>query len=100
MDLQQFKASLAHEAPPDGLGPALRAMWHQAKDDWDAAHRLAQFVDDAGGAWVHAFLHRIEGDLSNAAYWYRRAGRPVAEASLEREWEEIVSVLLKCILIK
>lgn len=94
MDFDQFKESLFDTAPPADVGPALQALWHQAKDDWDAAHRLAQKVDDANGAWVHAHLHRVEGNLSNAGHWYRRAGRPVSEVSLEREWAEIASALL------
>ncbi len=94
MDLNKFNASLIADAPPQDLGPALLALWHQAKDDWDAAHRLAQKVDDTDCAWVHAHLHRVEGDLSNAGHWYRRAGRPLPEVSLQREWAEIVSVLL------
>ena len=95
MDLENFKASLDQDGPPKKLGQALQAMWHQAKGDWDSAHRLAQSLDDGAGAWVHAFLHRVDGDNSNAAYWYRRAGKPVSSARLTDEWEEIVSEVLK-----
>ena len=95
MNLKDFKASLDQDAPPKDLGLALQAMWHQAKGDWDSAHQLAQSLDDGIGAWVHAFLHRVEGDNSNAAYWYRRAGKPVSSARLSEEWEEIVSEVLK-----
>ncbi len=94
MDLEGFRASLTQDRPPPGLGPALRALWREAKGDWDAAHRLAQGADDAEGAWVHAYLHRVEGDLSNAGYWYRRAGRPRATVPLKDEWDEIASALL------
>lgn len=72
----------------------MHALWHDARGDWDEAHRLAQRDDDRGGAWVHAYLHRKEGDLSNAAYWYRRAGRPTAHHALGDEWREIAEALL------
>ena len=94
MDLKDFKESINRNTPPDDLGRALQALWHQAKGEWDTAHRLAQSQDDGIGAWVHAFLHRVEGDSSNAAYWYRRAGKPISSAPLNEEWEEIVSALL------
>jgi len=71
-----FVLSLEREAPPPGATPMLRAVWHGLRGNWDAAHELAQAQDDAEGAWVHAWLHRIEGDLGNADYWYRRASRP------------------------
>jgi hypothetical protein len=80
---------------PAGLAGVLRALWHDMKGDWEEAHRIAQDVEDESGAWVHAYLHRKEGDLSNAAYWYRRARRGVASGSLDEEWQSIVSALLK-----
>ncbi|HEX5080255.1 MAG TPA: hypothetical protein VFV80_13975 [Geminicoccaceae bacterium] len=91
---EAFRASLGDAAPPAGVSPALAAMWHEAKGDWPAAHRLAQAQDDADGAWVHAYLHRVEGDLANAAYWYRRAGRAASELPLRDEWTAIVKSLL------
>ena len=94
MDLASFQQSLDRDAPPEDLGRALSALWHEAKGDWDAAHRLAQAQKDAVGAWVHAYLHRVEGDLSNAGYWYRRAGKPPSTAPLKREWDEIAGALL------
>jgi hypothetical protein len=94
MDRKTFQDSLAAAAPPAGLSHALQALWHAAKGDWNAAHEQAQAQEDAAGAWVHAYLHRWEGDQSNAAYWYRRAGKPVAGESLEAEWEAIVQALL------
>lgn len=94
MDLDAFKASLAGDAPPAGANRALQALWHQAKGDWAKAHRLAQKQKDQTGAWVHAYLHRVEGDQSNAGYWYRRAGKPQASAPLKEEWEAIVAALL------
>ena len=94
MDLHTFTTSLTDAAPLDGISHALHALWHDANGDWDEAHRLAQAQDDQDGAWVHAYLHRKEGDPSNAAYWYRRAGRPVSGLSLEEEWKEMAEALL------
>ena len=94
MDLAAFKVSLKDAAPPDGIEPLLQALWYEARGDWDKAHRLAQSRGDATDAWVHAYLHRVEGDQSNAAYWYRRAGKAVATAPLNEEWDTIVSALL------
>ncbi len=94
MTLSEFRASLARTEPPAGLSPALRAMWEDARGQWSAAHAVAQDIDDETGAWVHAYLHRKEGDAGNAAYWYRRARQPVASGSLDVEWERIVGALL------
>jgi hypothetical protein len=94
MDFETFKASLANETPPKDLPGAVQALWRVAKGEWDPAHKLAQDQDDAAGAWVHAHLHRVEGDLSNAGYWYRRAGKPECTAFLEAEWDEIALALL------
>jgi hypothetical protein len=94
MDLAAFKTSLSLEQPPEGLGLAARALWWDGKGDWAKAHECAQEQDDRDGAWVHAYLHRKEGDGANAAYWYRRAGKPAAGESLAREWEAIVRALL------
>jgi hypothetical protein len=94
MTFETFKASLADPAPPGGLAPVVQALWHEAKGDWDQAHRLAQAQDDADGAWVHAYLHRVEGDLANAGYWYRRAGRPASQDPLRDEWATIAKALL------
>jgi hypothetical protein len=94
MTLQAFRDSLRADAPPAGLSPALQALWHEAKGDWHAAHALAQARDDAEGAWVHAYLHRVEGDLANAGYWYRRAGQPVSDQPLPDEWSALAAALL------
>ena len=93
MTIDEFTATLTAAAPP-AAPPLLLALWHDARGDWDRAHTLAQDVDDKAGAWVHAYLHRREGDLSNAGYWYRRAGQPVATDSLEEEWSRIAASLL------
>jgi hypothetical protein len=89
MTIGEFEAS-----GPESLNGALLALWWDAQGDWQAAHEIAQDVDGADGAWVHAYLHRKEGDLGNAAYWYRRAGRVVATGDLRVEWEEIVAEML------
>ena len=94
MDLTAFKQSLDSGAPPAGLGPALDALWYQARGDWDRAHKLAQAHPGTDGAWVHAFLHRVEGGNRNASYWYRRAGKSQSETSAEKEWDEIATTLL------
>jgi hypothetical protein len=94
MDLPAFRASLTLAAPPPGLSHALRALWLDAKGDWDGAHDAAQADEGRAGDWVHAYLHRKEGDAGNAAYWYRRARQPVSRASLDQEWEAIAEALL------
>jgi hypothetical protein len=90
----EFKRSLATSAPPAKLPPALQALWWAAKDDWTAAHEIVMKHDDAGCAWVHAHLHRVEGDTSNARYWYRQAGKPVASGALDAEREAIIAALV------
>ena len=94
MTLAEFEATLSQAQPPAGLNEPLIALWHDRRGDWNRAHEVAQAIDDAGGAWIHAYLHRKEGDPSNAAYWYRRAGKPVAAGSLDAEWTAIASALL------
>ena len=93
MTLDEFRSSTAASSAPS-LTPLLLALWHDARGNWDEAHRIAQDVDTDDGAWVHAYLHRREGDLGNARYWYRRAGRPEATDPLEHEWARIVEALL------
>jgi hypothetical protein len=90
----EFKASFSGAAPAPGLGAPLAALWWAAKGNWDEAHKIVQDEESADAAWVHAYLHRVEGDLGNANYWYRRANRPVAAGTLETEWEGIASALL------
>ncbi len=94
MNLNDFKDSLANNAPPSGLNRALQSLWHDAQGDWDAAHQLAQSDSSRDAAWVHAYLHRKEGDAWNADYWYSRAGRSATSSTLEEEWEDIASTLL------
>lgn len=94
MNLQEFQASLKHDAPPAGLSLALAGLWWDAKGDWTKAHESAQQDEGPEGSWVHAYLHRKEGDASNAAYWYGRAKTPPSRSSFEEEWEEIARALL------
>ena len=93
MTIDEFRTTLTKSSPPAG-SPLLRALWHAARGEWNEAHAIAQDVDDKDGAWLHAYLHRQEGDLGNAAYWYQRASQPVAADSLDAEWARIVTALL------
>ena len=77
------------------LSGALLALWWDARGEWDRAHEVAQDVTGRDGAWVHAYLHRKEGDRGNAAYWYRQAGRPTEQGELRAEWEQMVKELLE-----
>ena len=95
MDFEALQKSLRHDDPPVGLDFALTALWWDAKGDWSKAHESAQQDEGPRGAWVHAYLHRKEGDASNAAYWYRRAGRTAAEGRIADEWLEITNTLLE-----
>jgi hypothetical protein len=94
VSMADFKASLSDAAPAPNLSPPLAALWWAGKGKWDAAHRIVQDEDTADAAWVHAYLHRVEGDLGNAGYWYRRASKPVATDAVESEWQRIASALL------
>jgi hypothetical protein len=91
--LIEFKKSLNNPTPPP-VPTLLKALWHDARGEWDKAHDLAQDVNTTDGSWIHAYLHRKEGDRSNAQYWYNRANRKMPNNSLDQEWEEIVSALL------
>jgi hypothetical protein len=94
MTLEEFEHSLTGNEPPLGLSLPLKALWHDKKGDWEKAHDLAQQAANHEGSWVHAYLHRKEGDLENARYWYRRAGQNEARQSLEEEWRQLVDELL------
>jgi hypothetical protein len=94
MSSEQFRASLDDETPNPNLSAPLAALWWAGKGDWDRAHALVQEEPGADAAWVHAYLHRAEGDAENAAYWYRQARRPAADASLDEEWAAIADALL------
>jgi hypothetical protein len=94
MNLQEFKASLTETLPPKGITPTLTALWHAGKSNWEKAHTIAQDIPTHEGSWVHAYLHREEGDKGNAQYWYDRAGRKMPSYPLGEEWDKMVAELL------
>lgn len=97
MSFEELQGSLTREtAPPAGLSLALQGLWHDARGDWERAHACAQDDRSKAGSWVHAYLHRKEGDVGNAGYWYAKAGRrmPAAGTTLDAEWAEIARALL------
>ncbi len=96
MDLSTFKSTLSDPHPPEGISDFLKALWYDGKDNWNMAHDIAQDHENEFGNWIHAYLHRKEGDDWNAAYWYRRAGRamPSPSVSLDQEWNNLVSHFL------
>lgn len=95
MTLDAFKDSLARQTVPDDLSPALQALWADTNGNWEAAHAFVQDDEGREAALVHAYLHRKEGDASNARYWYERAGQTFPEVGLEAEWEDIAKQLTK-----
>jgi hypothetical protein len=94
MTLAEFKRSLSKSTAPPDLVPALAALWWEGKGDWDRAHALVMDESGLDCAWVHAYLHRVEGDLGNARYWYGQAGRATPMGQLRAEWDSIAAVLL------
>ncbi len=95
MQVQEFRESLKSDVPPAGLSAALEALWWDGKGDWARAHEATQRDEGPDGSWVHAYLHRKNGDLSNAKYWYRRADRAAGYGDSGREWDSIVTWLLR-----
>ena len=95
MPVDEFKLSLSDSNPPESLNQYLVALWHDGKGAWDSSHDIAQDIEDPNGSWIHAYLHRKEGDEWNAGYWYRRAERPFFKGSLDEEWEQLVTEFLK-----
>lgn len=94
MNLSSFKESLSTDNPPATCSVYLKAMWYDAREEWNKAHELIQDVQDKNAAWIHAYLHRKEGDVWNADYWYNKAGRKRPPVSLQEEWEQIVLAFL------
>ncbi len=94
IDAETFQESLNRSNPPAGWPSALRALWWDAKGDWNASHDIAQELPTAMGSWIHAYLHRKEGDDWNAGYWYRVAGKSFPESNLEQEFQELLQANL------
>lgn len=94
MTFTEFQQSLDAAQPPASLSPYLVSLWHDGKENWEKAHTIIQDIEDNTAAWIHAYLHRKEGDTGNADYWYRKAGRKQPAVSLPEEWKEIVTALL------
>ena len=93
--LDEFNETLEASEPPEYMNNLLQALWFDAKGDWETAHELVQSVYTNEGAWVHAYLHRKEGDIENAAHWYQKAGKTMPKNSLEEEWKNILSEFLE-----
>ncbi len=94
MTIDIFKQSLQGNEPPVALSAHLKALWYDGKNNWEQSHKIIQDITDTNAAWIHAYLHRKEGDIFNADYWYRRAGKKRPAFSLEEEWNEIAQALL------
>src|SRR5262245_65338837 len=94
MTLDEFCRSVKQAEAPDSLSRPLAALWWAAKGDWDRAHAIVMDDDSREAAWVHAYLHRVEGDQENAGYWYRRAAVAAATSPLDDEWQHIAAALL------
>ncbi len=90
MMLEEFYKSLGHASPPQGIPPLLLALWYDANGDWQRSHAIAQDIEGRDGALIHAYLHRKEGDLWNADYWYRQAGTARPVESLAEEFRQLV----------
>ena len=94
MTHQEFLDSTQLDAPPQNIQGPLLALWLDRTGDWEKAHNTAQSLESEGGAWIHAYLHRKEGDALNAQYWYSRAAKPECRLSLDEEWTEITKAIL------
>lgn len=94
MIFKEFQASLSLSDPPVNISAYLKSLWYDAKGEWGKAHTIIQDIEDNTAAWIHAYLHRKEGDVFNANYWYNKAHKRMADYSLQQEWEEIVVALL------
>jgi hypothetical protein len=90
MKYDEFLGTLSSDQPPENMPDVLKALWYDGKNDWAASHNIAQDIDNKNGSWIHAYLHRKEGDISNARYWYSRANKSEPKMSLKEEWESLV----------
>lgn len=95
MKLYEFKETLSGQEPPKNVSVYLQALWFDARKDWDKAHQIVQDIHDNDASWIHAYLHRKEGDVFNAEYWYNRAGKKRPDIPLDKEWDEIAEALLQ-----
>jgi hypothetical protein len=94
MTFEQFQQSLSQSSPPSSVSAHLKALWYDGKGDWEQSHNIIQDINDADASWIHAYLHRKEGDIRNADYWYKRAGKKRPNISLNEEWKGIVKDIL------
>ena len=94
MNFEEFKKSLSLTEPPPNISSYLLSLWYDGKGDWEKSHNIIQEIDDREAEWIHAYLHRKEGDVGNADYWYRRAGKKRPSSTLDEEWENISRSLL------
>ncbi len=95
MTFEAFQLSLQQDQPPALPTPLLTALWYDGKGDWRSAHDIVETMNSSNAAWIHAYLHRVEGDHWNANYWYSRAGREMPDFSLKEEWEALVQAFLE-----
>ena len=94
MTYDEFILRIENDDLPSNLPLYLQALWYDAKGDWHKAHSLIDSLDDANSCWVHAYLHRKEGDIANADYWYGRAHKQRSASSLQEEWKSLTTELL------
>ncbi|HLG39232.1 MAG TPA: hypothetical protein VI461_06165 [Chitinophagaceae bacterium] len=94
MNFEEFRQTLSLSQPPAGISKHLLSLWHDAKGDWEKSHIIIQEINDTAAAWIHAYLHRKEGDIGNAEYWYHRSGKKKPSITLQEEWDVIVRELL------
>ncbi len=95
MTFDEYIDSINEKTPPSNLDDLLTALWYDAKGNWEKAHKITQDIEGKDAAWIHAYLHRKEGDSGNASYWYSRAGKSFPNKTLDEEWEEIVKALIE-----
>jgi len=94
MKFEEFQKCLIDAGPPGNLSRYLQSLWYDGKGDWNRSHEIIQNIEDKTASWIHAYLHRKEGDIGNADYWYRRADKKRPDITLKEEWETIVKALM------
>ncbi|MCO5239960.1 MAG: hypothetical protein M9904_07880 [Chitinophagaceae bacterium] len=97
MEFENFVSSLDDNDPPAFISAYLQSLWYDARGDWNKAHEMVQDIHDSKASHIHAYLHRKEGDVSNARYWYTRAGKPCPTVTLQEEWASLVKALLNTV---